>query len=89
MAAEARSNQHVQSKEDKVRLGVTWNADYAFMSGEHNEGEHGMQPALVLYDDDKDSFWAVGTDAKGATAAMMHYGVGMIAVGIYWREAFL
>ena len=42
------SNQHVQSKEEKLRLGVIWHADSAFMSGEHNEGEHGMQPALVL-----------------------------------------
>ena len=49
VAGKARSNQHVISKEDKVRLGVTWNADYVFMSGEHNEGEHGMQPALRLY----------------------------------------
>ena len=55
VAGKARSNQHVQSTEEKVRLGFTWNADYAFMSCEQNEGEHGMQPALVLYDDDKDS----------------------------------
>ena len=44
-------------------------------------GEHGLQPALVLYDlcdDDKDSFWAVGMDAKGATEAMVQYGVGSI-----------
>ena len=30
------------------------------MSGEHNEGEHGMQPAFVIYDDDKDSFGRLG-----------------------------
>ena len=42
VAGKARSNQHVQSQEEKVRLGVTWNAEYVFMSGEHNEGEHGM-----------------------------------------------
>ena len=48
------------------------------MSGEHNEGEHGMQPALVLYDDDKDSFWAVWIDPEGATEAMVQYGVGTI-----------
>ena len=78
VAGQARSNQSVQSKEEKVRLGVAWMGDYAFMSGEHNEGEHGMQPALVLYDDDQDSVWAVGIDAKGATEAMVQYGVGTI-----------
>ena len=38
LGGKVRSNQHSQSNEEKVRLGVTWNADYAFMSGEHNEG---------------------------------------------------
>ena len=88
VAGKARSNQHVQSKEEKVRLGVTLNAHYAFMSGEHNEGEHGMQPALILYDDDKSSFWAVGIDAKGVAETMVQYGVGLRAIGIHWRDIF-
>ena len=72
VAGKARSNQHMRNKdEDGVRLGITLNADYDFMSGEHDEGEQGMQPALIMYDDDKDSFWAVGIDAKGATEAMV------------------
>ena len=37
VAGKARSNQHVQSKEDKLRLGFTWDADSAFISGEHDE----------------------------------------------------
>ena len=78
VAGKARSSQHVQSKEEKVRLGVTWNADSAFVSGEHNEGEHGMQPALILYDDDGASFWAAGIDAQCAKEAMVQYGVGTI-----------
>ena len=56
------------------------------MSREHNEGEHDMQPALILYDDDKDSFWAVGIDAKGATEAMVQYGVGTIEQSGYIGE---
>ena len=76
----------MQSKEEKSRLGVTWNADSAFMSGEHNERDHGMQSALVLYDDDKDSFWADGSDAKGATEAMVPYGVGTIEQSGYVGE---
>ena len=34
------------------------------MSGEHNEGEHGMQPALIFCDDDKDSCGAVAAEEK-------------------------
>ena len=59
-----------------MKFGITWNADYAFMRGEHNEVEEGMQTSLVMYDDDKDSFWAIGTDEKGANEAMVQYGVG-------------
>ena len=77
-AGKARSNQRVQSQEDKVRLGVAWNADSAVMIGERNQGEHGMQPALVLFYDGKDSFWTVGIDAEGAAEAMAQYGDGTI-----------
>ena len=48
------------------------------MSSEHNENEIGMQPALIFYDDDKDSVWAVAAEEKGATDAMVKYGVGII-----------
>ena len=48
------------------------------MGGEHNEQEEGMQAALIMYENDKDSFWAVGVDKKGATDAMVRYGVGTI-----------
>ena len=86
VAGKARSNQHVQRQEEKVRLGVIWNAGSAFMSGEHNEGVHGMQPAWILYDDDKGSFWAVRIHAKGATEAMVRYGVGTIEQSGYIGE---
>ena len=48
------------------------------MSGEHNEGEHGMQPTLVLNYNDKDRRWAFAVVGKGATDAMVKYGVGTI-----------
>ena len=54
-----------------MRHGVIWNADYAYMSGEHNEDEYVMQPALMLYDDDKDSLCAVAAEEEGATDAMV------------------
>ena len=78
VAGKARSRQHLQAKEEQERLGVTLNADYAFMSGEHNEGERGMRPTLVLYDDDKDRLWVLAVDGTGAMDAMVKYGVGTI-----------
>ena len=78
MAGKARSNQHATKEEDKERLGITLNADYAFMGGTYDEAEDGMQASLVMYDDDKESFWAVGADEKGATDAMVKFTVGTI-----------
>ena len=63
-------------EEDRERLGVTWNADYAFMGSE--EAEEGMQPTLVMYDDDKKSFWAMGVKQKGVTEQVVQYSVGVI-----------
>ena len=56
------------------------------MSCVHNEDERGMQPALILYDDDKDSCWAVAAEEKGATDAMVKYGVGIIEESVYSGE---
>ena len=86
VAGKARSSQHKKPEESKERLGVTWNMDYAFMGGEYNEDEEGMQPTLVLYDDDKDSFWAVGIDRKGVTEAMVKYCVGTLEQSGYNGE---
>ena len=48
------------------------------MGGGYNGQEEGMQAALIMYDNDKDSFWAVGADKKGATDAMVRYGRAQI-----------
>ena len=76
VSGKARSNQHTTKEQDEEQLGITWNADYAFMGGDYNEQEEGMQASLVMYDNDKDSFWAVGVEEKGATEEMIKYGVG-------------
>ena len=86
VAGKARSNQHATKDKDEERLGVTWNADYAFMGGEYNEQEEGMQASLVMYDDDKESFWAIGVNEKGATETMVKYGVGTIELSGYNGE---
>ena len=56
------------------------------MGGEYNEQEDGMQTSLVLYDDEKDSFWAVGADRKGASDAMVKFSVGVIDQSGYVGE---
>ena len=72
VAGKARATQHKAKDECDESLGVTIHADYAFMGGEHNEQEDGMQASLVMFDDDKESFWAVGVDEKGACDAMVN-----------------
>ena len=60
----------------RERLGVTWNASYTFMGAE--EAEEGMQPTLVMYDDEKQSVWALGVRQKGANDATVKYCVETI-----------
>ena len=43
-------------------MGVTVHMDYAFMTAE--EAEETMQPTLVIYDDDKMAFWALGSSRR-------------------------
>ena len=50
--------------------------DYAFMVAE--EIEEGMQPTLVIYDDDKMSFWALGVEQKGVTEGIVKYVAGIM-----------
>ena len=50
-ACRARLAQHRVQPSDRERLGVTVSADHVFMVAE--QIEEGMQPTLVLYDDDK------------------------------------
>ena len=54
VAGKARSNQHATKDKNEERLGITWNADYAFMGGEYDEVEQGMQASLIMYDDDRE-----------------------------------
>ena len=41
------------------------------------------------YDENKDSVWAFGIDAKGATEAMVQYGVGTIEQSDYIAEKLI
>jgi hypothetical protein len=84
VAGKARLAQHMVADPGRERLGVTWNADYAFMGAE--EAEEGMQPTLVMYDDDKQSFWALGVRQKGANDATVKYCVETIDQSGYRGE---
>ena len=53
VSGKPRLAQHKVETADGERLGVTFSADYAFIDSE------GMQPMLVMYDDDKMAFWAL------------------------------
>ena len=86
VAGKARSAAHKAKDDDEEQLGVTMHTDYAFMGGEHNEEEEGMQPSLIMYDDNKDSFWAAGVDKKGASEAMVSFAVGVFDQSGYIGE---
>ena len=60
--------QHIVEASDRERLGVTVHMDYAFMTPE--EKEEDMQPTLVIFDDDKQSFWALGFEQEGVTPCL-------------------
>ena len=57
---------------------------YAFLGAE--EAEEGMQPTLVIYDDDKRSFWAIGVREKGVTEAIVKYVAGILDQSEYQGE---
>ena len=71
MAGKGKHDPHRIEPHDRERLGITFNADYAFMSPE--EKEEDMQPSLVMYDDDKEAFWAIGVENKGASEPVVEY----------------
>ena len=84
VAGKARLAQHTTAAAGDEKLDVTWNADYAFMVSE--EIEEGMQPTLVMYDDDKKSFWAIGVSQKGVTQPMIQYCVTTMEQSGYQGE---
>ena len=70
-AGKARLAQHRVESEERERLGVTLSADYAFMGSE--EYEKGMQPTLMMHDDGKEAFWALGVSKKGVTEPIVKW----------------
>ena len=70
-AGRARLTPHVCEPVDREKLGITVNADFAFMGPE--EAEEDMQPSIVIYDDNKDAFWAMGIKTKAVTEGTVKY----------------
>ena len=50
--------------------------DCAFVTPE--EADEEMQPTLVVFDDDKESFWALGVEQTGATEGIVKYVAGIL-----------
>ena len=70
VAGKGVSGRHMAGNKGDEPLGPTWHSDYAFM---REESEQGMQPCLICYDQAKDTFWAIGVDAKGATVTTVKW----------------
>ena len=75
-AGKARQDRHLVEPHDREALGITFSADYAFMTPE--EQEEDMQPSLVMYDDDKEAFWALGVEHKGPSEPVVKYVKGVL-----------
>ena len=71
-----RLAQHNAEPADRVRLGLTFGADYAFMGSK--ETEKGMQPTFVMYDDDQMAFWALGVTKKEVNGPVVGYVVDVL-----------
>ena len=70
-AGKGRLAPHQVEAHDREKLGVTFSADYAFMTPEELDEE--MQPSLIMYDDHKGAFWATSVRAKGVNEAVVRY----------------
>ena len=68
--------QHHVEPSDPEKLGITVSADYAFMVSE--EKEEGMQPSLVMLDDGKKAFWAIGVAAKEVSEPIVEWVKGVL-----------
>ena len=69
VAGKARQSQLRAEPHDREKLGITFSADDALMSAEDIEED--MKSTLVMYDDDKGAFWAIGVEIKGASESIV------------------
>ena len=65
LAGEARLAPHICEPANHEKLGITLSADFAFVGSEAVEED--MQPSLVVFDDDKEAFWAIGVRTNMVT----------------------
>ena len=75
-SGKGRQAPHIIEPHDRDKLGITLSADYAFLTPEDKE-EH-TKPSLVMYHDDKDAFWAIGVERKGASEPIVKYVKGYL-----------
>ena len=70
-AGRGRVAPHRCEPSDREKMGVTIHSDYAFLGSE--EAHADVQPSLVVYDDHKDAFWALGVKSKTVTESLVKY----------------
>ena len=64
-AGKARLAPHLCEPADREKLGITVSCNYASMGSE--EKDENIQPSLIIFDDDKEAFWAIGVKSKTLT----------------------
>ena len=83
-AGKARMAPHQCEPADREKMGVTISCDYAFMGSE--EADENMQPSLVIFDDDKEAFWAIGVNSKSVTEPLVKHFTNILGQSGYEGE---
>ena len=69
---------------DRDKFGITFSADYAFLTPEDKEDD--MKPSLVMYDDDTDAFFMIGVESKGPSEPTVKQIKGVLDMSGYEGE---
>ena len=83
-AGRARVAPHICEPSDREKMGIFVHSDDAFMGSERADEE--MQPRLVIYDDSKDAFWAMGVRTKSVTEPLVRHFKGILDQSGYEGE---
>ena len=93
-AGKSRLAPHLCKPSDREKIGITVHSDYVFLGPaeeeeEEEEEEEGRQPCLVVYDDDKNVFWAIGIKSMAVTQSIVKYYKDLLDQSGYEEEKIM
>ena len=79
-----RQAPHIIEPHVRDKFGIAFCADYTCLTLADNEED--MKPSLLMYDDGKDVFWAIGFESKGLSELIVKYVKGVLDMSGYEGE---